>query len=244
MKDSELVRVLNIEECSVRLVAGDRETVSVLIRATCSPRFETLFSEPVNVLNIEECSTGTTEKPNEPDSVLVKPLTSEPVKDNDPVSDLVSEACSVIADDVLIEPVNSSTRPRDRVIASPSEPPRALPIPLVWELTMERDPVRDLTNPLLSEPAREIEPKSVLENVPCSTTLAETVNNPVSVLERPECSIWLEVTVNEPVKALKIEECSTKAADKLNEPERLLAKALLSEPVKDNEPASVLNSEA
>ena len=131
VKDREPVSVLNIEECSVRLVAGESETVSVLNRVMCSPRFETLFSEPVNVLNIEECSTGTTEKLKEPDRLLAKALTSELVKESEPVSDLVSKICSVIADDVLIEPVNSSTRPRDRVIASPSEPPRALPKPLV-----------------------------------------------------------------------------------------------------------------
>jgi hypothetical protein len=47
---------------------------------------------------------------------------------------------------------------------------------------MEKDPVRDLTKPLLSEPTRENEPVSVLENVKCSTTLADAVSDPVSVL--------------------------------------------------------------
>lgn len=113
---------------------------------------------------------------------MAKALTSEPVKDNEPVSDLVSETCSVIADDVLMEPVNSSTRPRDRVIASPSEPVRDLPIPLVCELAIERDPVSDLTKPLLSDAATENEPVSVLESETCSTTFADVVSDPVSAL--------------------------------------------------------------
>lgn len=43
---------------------------------------------------------------------------------------------------------------------------------------MERDPVRDLTKPLLSDPARDNEPKRVLESVTCSTILADVVSDP------------------------------------------------------------------
>src|SRR2546427_2096825 len=130
VRDSEPVSVLNSEECSVRLVAAASEMVRVLYRETCSLRLETPFSERVNVLKIEERSTRTPDILSESDRFLANALISEPVKDNEPVSDLVSKICSVIADDVLMEPVNSSTRPLDRVITSPSEPLRDLPKPL------------------------------------------------------------------------------------------------------------------
>jgi len=47
---------------------------------------------------------------------------------------------------------------------------------------MERDPVRDLTKPLLSDPAIENEAVRVLESVTCSTTLADVVSDPESAL--------------------------------------------------------------
>ena len=47
---------------------------------------------------------------------------------------------------------------------------------------MERDPLRDLRKPLLSDPARENEPVSVLESAMCSTTFAEAVRDPASAL--------------------------------------------------------------
>jgi len=55
---------------------------------------------------------------------------------------------------------------------------------------------------------------------------------------------WLEVAVNELVNVLKIEECSTRAEDELNEPDMLLARPLISDPVRNSEPVNVLNSEA
>jgi len=98
------------------------------------------------------------------------------------VSVLTSDICSVIVSVEPMEPVNSSARPLDPVIANPSEPLRDLPNPLVWEPAKESDPVNDLTKPLLSDPARENEPVSVLESATCSTTFAEVVSVPDSVL--------------------------------------------------------------
>ena len=72
MKDSEPVRVLNSEECSVRLVAED--------------------SEMVSVLTIEPCSTKAEAKASEAERLLGKLLISDPVPDNEPVNDLKSEA--------------------------------------------------------------------------------------------------------------------------------------------------------
>jgi hypothetical protein len=54
----------------------------------------------------------------------------------------------------------------------------------------------------------------------------------------------LDDMVSEPAKALRIEECSTRTEDRLNEPDRLLARPLISEPARNSEPVSVLNSEA
>jgi hypothetical protein len=74
MKDSEPVRVLNSDKCSVRLVAGDSEPVSVLNSEICSPTLEAALNEPVNVLKIEECSARTVERPMESERLLVKPF--------------------------------------------------------------------------------------------------------------------------------------------------------------------------
>jgi hypothetical protein len=52
------------------------------------------------------------------------------------------------------------------------------------------------------------------------------------------------VTVNEPVSVLTIEECSIKAEDKLTDPVKILARPLISEPVRNSEPVNVLNSVA
>src|SRR5690242_82506 len=106
------------------------------------------------------------------------------------------------------------------------------------------DPARDLPKPLLSDPAKENEPVSVLESETCSTTLADVVSDPDSVLKKLEWSTWLEDTVSELVNVLKIEKCSTEAELKLNEPDMLLARPFISEPVRNSEPVNVLNSEA
>jgi hypothetical protein len=52
----------------------------------------------------------------------------------------------------------------------------------------------------------------------------------------------LEDGVNDPVSVLKNERCPTRAEDNPNEPDRLLTKPLISEPVRDNEPVSALDS--
>ena len=71
---------------------------------------------------------------------------------------------------------------------------------------------------------------------------ADMVSDPVSALLRPECSTWLDAAVIELVNVLKIEECSTRTEDKLSELDRVLARPLTSEPVRNNEPVNVLDS--
>jgi len=119
-----------------------------------------------------------------------------------------------------------------------------LPKPFACETATDTDPARDLTKPLLSDPARENETVSVLKSATCSTALEDTVIDPVSALWMEEWLTRFEDMVSEPVKLLKVEECSTRTEDKLTEPDRLLAKPLISEPARNSEPVNVLNSEA
>ena len=78
----------------------------------------------------------------------------------------------------------------------------------------------------------------------CSVRLETEDSDPVSVLNSEICALRVDVAISEPVSVLKIEECSTRTEDILREPDRLLAKPLISEPVRENEPVSVLNMEA
>jgi len=119
-----------------------------------------------------------------------------------------------------------------------------LPKPFACETATDTDPARDLTKPLLSDPARENETVSVLKSATCSTALEDTVIDPVSALWMEEWLTRFEDMVSEPVKLLKIEECSTRTEGVLTEPDRLLARPLISEPVGNSEPVNVLKREA
>ena len=109
-------------------------------------------------------------------------MISEPARESELVSVLVSETCSVIVVEEPSEPVKNSTRPLNTVVAIPSDPLRDLPMPLVGETVRERDPARDLAKLLVSEPVRDSEPMSVLNSPTCSVMLEDIVSVPVSAL--------------------------------------------------------------
>jgi hypothetical protein len=62
---------------------------------------------------------------------------------------LNSEECSVKVEDEPTVPVKSSMRPLNRVVPRPSDPASDLPIPLVSEPAREIEPVRFLTSPFV-----------------------------------------------------------------------------------------------
>ncbi len=61
------------------------DPVSVLKNELCSCRLEDGFNDPVSVLKNERCPTIAEVRPSEPDRLLTKPLTSDPVRDIEPV---------------------------------------------------------------------------------------------------------------------------------------------------------------
>jgi hypothetical protein len=58
----------------VRIVDGDSEIVRVLDRETCSLKLETPFSKPVSDLKIEECSARAEDRLSEPERFLANPF--------------------------------------------------------------------------------------------------------------------------------------------------------------------------
>lgn len=88
--DNEPVNVLNSVECSVGLEEGLSDPVSVLKNEVCSCMLEDGVNDPVSVLKNERCPTIAEERPSELERLLTKPLTSEPVRDNEPVKALDS----------------------------------------------------------------------------------------------------------------------------------------------------------
>ncbi len=66
------------------------DPVSALKNELCSCRLEDGVNDPVRVLKNEKCPTRAEERPNEPDRLLTKPLTSEPVMNNEPAKALDS----------------------------------------------------------------------------------------------------------------------------------------------------------
>jgi hypothetical protein len=90
INDSEPVNVLNSAECSVELKEMLSDPVSPLENELCSCRLEDGVNDPVSVLKNERCPTIAEEMPNELDRLFTKPLTSDPVRDNEPVKALDS----------------------------------------------------------------------------------------------------------------------------------------------------------
>ena len=66
------------------------DPASVLRNELCSCRLEDGVNDPVSVLKNEKCPTRAEDSPSEPDRLLTKPLTSEPVRNNEPVKALDS----------------------------------------------------------------------------------------------------------------------------------------------------------
>jgi len=64
------------------------DPVSILRNELCSCRLEDEVNEPASVLKNERCPTIAEDRPNEPDRLLTKPLTSDPVRNNEPVKAL------------------------------------------------------------------------------------------------------------------------------------------------------------
>jgi hypothetical protein len=88
--DNEPVNVLNRVVCSVGLEDVLSDPVSVLKNELCSCRLEDRVNDPVSALKNEKCPTRAEDRPNEPERLLTKPLTSEPVRNNEPVRALDS----------------------------------------------------------------------------------------------------------------------------------------------------------
>ena len=88
--DNEPVSVRKSAECSVGLEEVLSVPVSVLKYELCSCRLENGVNDPVSVLKNEKCPTRAEDRPSEPDRLLTKPLTSEPVRNNEPVKALDS----------------------------------------------------------------------------------------------------------------------------------------------------------
>ena len=88
--DNEPVNVLDSAECSVGLEKVLSDPVSVLKNELCSWRLEEGVNDPVSVLKNEKCPARAEESPIEPDRLLTKPLTSDPVRNNEPVKALDS----------------------------------------------------------------------------------------------------------------------------------------------------------
>jgi len=88
--DNKPVNVLKSAECSVVLEEVLSDPASVLKNELCSCRLEDGFNDPVSVLKNERCPTIAEVRPNEPDRLLTKPLTSEPVMNNEPAKALDS----------------------------------------------------------------------------------------------------------------------------------------------------------
>jgi hypothetical protein len=88
--DNTPVSVLNSAECSEGLEEGLSDPVSILRNELCSCRLEDEVNEPASVLKNERCPTRAEDRPNEPDRLLTKPLTSDPVRNNEPVKPLDS----------------------------------------------------------------------------------------------------------------------------------------------------------
>jgi hypothetical protein len=106
------------------------DPISALWRPEWSTWLVVTVKELVKVLKIEECSTEAEDKLVDPDRFLARPLTSEPVRNSEPVNVLKSEAWAVVIELNPRIPVNNSTRPLDPEIARPSEPVNDLPMPL------------------------------------------------------------------------------------------------------------------
>jgi hypothetical protein len=88
--DNEPVNVLSSAECSVELKEMLSDPLRVLRNELCSCRLEDEVNDPVIVLTNERCPTRAEDMPNEPDRPLTKLLTSDPVRDNEPVKALDS----------------------------------------------------------------------------------------------------------------------------------------------------------
>jgi len=88
--DNEPVSVLNSAERSVGLKEVLSDPVSILRNELCSCRLEDEVNDPASVLKNERCPTRAEDRPNEPDRLLTKPLTSDPVRNNEPVKALDS----------------------------------------------------------------------------------------------------------------------------------------------------------
>ncbi len=88
--DNTPVSVLNSAECSERLEEELSDPVSILRNELCSCRLEDEVNDPASVLKNEKCPIRAEDRPNEPDRLLTKPLTSEPVRNNEPVRALDS----------------------------------------------------------------------------------------------------------------------------------------------------------
>ena len=88
--DNEPVSVLNSPERSIGLEEVLSDPVSILRNELCSCRLEDEVNDPDSVLKNEKCPIRAEDRPNEPDRLLTKPLTSEPVRNNEPVRALDS----------------------------------------------------------------------------------------------------------------------------------------------------------
>ena len=88
--DNEPVSVLNSTECSVGPEEVLSDPASVLRNELCFCRLEDGVNDPASVLKNEKCPTRAEDRPNEPDRLLTKPLTSEPVRNHEPVRALDS----------------------------------------------------------------------------------------------------------------------------------------------------------
>ncbi len=86
--DNTPVSVLNSAECSEGLEEELSDPVSILRNELCSCRLEDEVNDPASVLKNERCPTRAEDRTNEPDRLLTKPLTSEPVRNNEPVKAL------------------------------------------------------------------------------------------------------------------------------------------------------------
>lgn len=89
----------------------------------------------------------------------------------------------------------------------------------------------------------DIEPVRVLNREECSTNVETGDNEPATVLNSDRCWLRLAASFSEPLNVLKREECSTRIDDKLSEEDKILAKPLISELVRVNEPVRDLCSE-
>ena len=90
ISDNTPVSVLNSAERSEGIKEVLSDPVSILRKELCSCRLEDEVNDPASVLKNERCPTIAEDRPNEPDRLFTKPLTSDPVRNNEPVKALDS----------------------------------------------------------------------------------------------------------------------------------------------------------